>query len=303
MNNQKDNNTNNKENKAIELNSGIKPANYFNVFDHNIYVDLAKRSSKIVTALYMVTDFLDTHDPLRDLVRGTMTTIMQKLFTLTHAHKTDRVEMLSDIDTMLYANISYLDVIYQNGFVSQMNYDVIAGEMNKLRRTINAQIKKSLPYDKKINNTTSVKNFTFSNKFFDQSTLPERNIKDINDVDQSLKDIDLNVQSLEKTFKKKNDLAEKTKTTQTEANESYKEYVSQVKKQSRIPKINEVKEERKENILKILKQKRNASINDICALFKDCSSKTIQRDLMELIDQGLVKKEGSRRWSKYNLTY
>ena len=38
---------------------------------------------------------------------------------------------------------------------------------------------------------------------------------------------------------------------------------------------------------------------DVSAVIKDYSSKTIQRELLNLIRQGLIRKEGERRWSVY----
>ena len=63
----------------------------------------------------------------------------------------------------------------------------------------------------------------------------------------------------------------------------------------------DVKADRHEDILNILESKKDASITDICFFFEDCSSKTIQRDLKELIREGKVTKQGDRRWAKYNL--
>ncbi|MGH7250205.1 MAG: hypothetical protein ACREGC_04470, partial [Minisyncoccia bacterium] len=57
--------------------------------------------------------------------------------------------------------------------------------------------------------------------------------------------------------------------------------------------------ERMSLILGIVKKNRGVSIKDISAIIKDCSEKTIQRELASLISQGLVRKEGERRWSVY----
>jgi hypothetical protein len=46
-------------------------------------------------------------------------------------------------------------------------------------------------------------------------------------------------------------------------------------------------------------QNSRASIRDISKVVTDCSEKTIQRELATLIAQGLVRKEGERRWSVY----
>lgn len=304
MNNQKDNNNNSGQNKGISVSSHIKPANYFNVFDHDAYVSLAERSSKIVTALYMVTDLLDGNDSLRQLVRDTSTTIMQRLFSLTHSQKTDRVEILSEIQNMLYAIISYMNVIHQNGFVSDMNHSVIGKELTILRNAVDSQITKSLPYDRKINNTTSVKEFSFRDDFFDAPADAKHVIKDTVQPTHNLKDTTEYKAPLKRTFGTQEALVKESPSYQKSALKTSVEVTKPTEKLvTGLSKSNEAKDLRKDNILKILKQKRDASINDICALFKDCSSKTIQRDLTDLIGQGLVKKAGSRRWSTYNLTY
>lgn len=54
-------------------------------------------------------------------------------------------------------------------------------------------------------------------------------------------------------------------------------------------------------IIGLLKKKKEMSIKDITQIIRDCSEKTIQRELASLIQSGVVKKTGERRWSKYSL--
>jgi hypothetical protein len=42
-------------------------------------------------------------------------------------------------------------------------------------------------------------------------------------------------------------------------------------------------------------------VKDVSAVVKDCSEKTLQRELLALVAQGVLKKEGERRWSSYVL--
>ena len=58
---------------------------------------------------------------------------------------------------------------------------------------------------------------------------------------------------------------------------------------------------RTERILAVVRDKGAATIKDIADVVTDCSEKTIQRELINLIKDGKVHREGERRWSKYTL--
>jgi hypothetical protein len=58
---------------------------------------------------------------------------------------------------------------------------------------------------------------------------------------------------------------------------------------------------RRDTILSIIRTKGSVSIKDISDVVTDCSEKTIQRELMDMIKDNIVIKEGERRWSKYKL--
>jgi hypothetical protein len=58
---------------------------------------------------------------------------------------------------------------------------------------------------------------------------------------------------------------------------------------------------RRERILQAVKDKGAATIKDITDIVTDCSEKTVQRELMALIKDNIVHREGERRWSKYSL--
>lgn len=62
------------------------------------------------------------------------------------------------------------------------------------------------------------------------------------------------------------------------------------------------KRQRREDIITVFKKEhRFLSVKDINIQFKDFSEKTIQRELLALVEEGVLKKEGERRWSKYIL--
>jgi hypothetical protein len=65
--------------------------------------------------------------------------------------------------------------------------------------------------------------------------------------------------------------------------------------------VKDKKDTRKNSILSILKKDSQLTIKDFVKVITDCSEKTIQRELIELVEKGLVKKNGERRWSTYSL--
>ena len=62
-----------------------------------------------------------------------------------------------------------------------------------------------------------------------------------------------------------------------------------------------IKIARRNDVLNIVKVKGQVSIKDIVLMLKDVSEKTIQRELFSLVSEGVLKKEGEKRWSVYKL--
>ncbi len=63
----------------------------------------------------------------------------------------------------------------------------------------------------------------------------------------------------------------------------------------------EDKKERRDAIMKTIRSKGQVTIRDISKNIQGCSEKTIQRDLQELIQHGVLIREGEKRWAVYKL--
>ena len=61
------------------------------------------------------------------------------------------------------------------------------------------------------------------------------------------------------------------------------------------------KKNRQQKILDIIKDMKKVSATDLSKKIPGVSGKTIQRELIDLVERGIVKKEGERRWSMYSL--
>lgn len=70
---------------------------------------------------------------------------------------------------------------------------------------------------------------------------------------------------------------------------------------SKVFTVKDKKDSRQDKIIEILKGQSNLTIKDFVRVIKDCSEKTIQRELISLVEKGIVKRDGERRWSTYSL--
>ncbi|MHB0865542.1 MAG: DeoR family transcriptional regulator [Minisyncoccota bacterium] len=59
--------------------------------------------------------------------------------------------------------------------------------------------------------------------------------------------------------------------------------------------------DRTEAVMSVIRNKGSVSIKDISTLIRGVSEKTIQRELAALIESGVIRKQGERRWSTYSL--
>jgi predicted ArsR family transcriptional regulator len=68
-----------------------------------------------------------------------------------------------------------------------------------------------------------------------------------------------------------------------------------------IERMHDAQKDRRATILGMLQRKDRVSVRDVANVIKDCSEKTLQRELLALVAQGVLVKEGERRWSTYRL--
>lgn len=84
--------------------------------------------------------------------------------------------------------------------------------------------------------------------------------------------------------------SESKKTSDTKRKSDWQQDRSAIKQKSR-----------RLDILSILQKKDSITIKDVAEVITDCSEKTLQRELLSMVESGVLKKEGERRWSTYAL--
>ncbi|OGD68268.1 hypothetical protein A3I18_00050 [Candidatus Campbellbacteria bacterium RIFCSPLOWO2_02_FULL_35_11] len=232
---------------------------------------------KITMAIYLVTDFFPNGEPLKYHLRDKCVSLMSFIMSFNNSQEsfTKIYSLSSEINSLLKLSAS-------SKLVSEMNYSILVNEYGKFLK----MIKDSEPE----------RNMLSRNFFKAEESISEVTTKDKIYKGQYKGQKD-------KSFVNVLDKNTRNENVDTEINN-----VLYAKKSSSQNKTGNEKVGRKEMILKIIKDKKDlpdgqagVTIKDIIDVIKNCSEKTIQRELISMVNDGVLKKEGERRWSRYSI--
>lgn len=237
--------------------------------DHSSYYS---KTNKLITALYMVTDTMEKEEPIR-----------LKLRTLA-------VEVLSDITAMLRTPfdtkkidqiLSFLNIASDVRMISEMNFNILKKEFTELKESIQQFISQN-------------------NLWFEEL------ISRPSDVEISSPIGHIN------RLKSQNNLSFiKGHGTRIGVQKGS----TLMKALSKVGGENEfglLKNKRREEIITIIKERKNTNVTDGATItdikngakgiLVSCGEKTLQRELISMVKDNVLKKTGEKRWSQYSIT-
>ncbi|MCC6323452.1 DeoR family transcriptional regulator [Candidatus Nomurabacteria bacterium] len=255
-----------------------------NSLNIKVFTEFAiKKTEKLVTALYMVTDCMEREDGMKIRLRTLGVDLLSSAHSFGISTPYDKQHSVDKSNSHIAEILSLIEIANTMGFVSEMNANILKKEFNILRTEIARFEEKN-----SVNKSTVKKVYSHTQAILDDQSfgvqlpvykeapmLPSQFWSDNISKGQNIKDNENSV------FYKKH-----TKDT----------FSNPIKSAP----IN--KEERSQKMLDLIKQKKDISIKDISVAFTDCSEKTIQRELNNLVSKGLLKKTGSKRWSRYSIS-
>jgi len=228
---------------------------------------------------------LPDQEPLKWAVRNSILDLVKDIFLL-KTNYSNNFSIFDDLNYGISEIISYLDLLKNTGFISEMNHRILRAEIVNLSKFIEPK------YDL-INSPES----NFSDDFFD---IPEPLPQEIERELTFFEGEDNLEQRLLNRKKALKDIYKGQDKRHVSFNElSFKGFSGKSKNNA---KDKGVKNKRKETIIGLIKDKKEVTIKDITSSIKDFSEKTLQRDLVSLVKEGVLKREGERRWSKYKLS-
>lgn len=257
-------------------------------------LSLKAKSDKIVAALYMVTDCIADNEPMKFKLRSLGVELTSDVHELVHASAFDRQLVFSDVELAMSEIISLLSIGSIVSLVSEMNYSILNKEISLLMSRMRAWVETGIYTSEQVDlGGGDTPRFTLKQDFFQESKIGDHHSHQPETQTKTFK-TPLNKMTTSVPYK----MYEKDKinTTQSFNQTHYKVKDSSSKKFDLALKIT-----RRNEILKLIKDKKEVTIKDISSIISNCSEKTIQRELLTLVGQGVLKRIGEKRWSKYML--
>lgn len=247
-----------------------------------------KKTEKISAALYLVTNLFPTNEPLKTSIRQIALRLLQECAGLSGRRET-RVEPFQTIAASFLEVLSYLEVGQLSGLISEMNVSIIRSEIDHLLEIIDA---KQRP-DQNKGLMVGREFFAVSEDgFVAEKNEPAPGIHSFIELRRRLGEREKRQGASLKDMQ----VAEPGPLVSKPAPKEPTPLSPRP-----LAGVSDKKNTRREQILDILKTRTNLSIKDFSGVIKGCSEKTIQRELLALVAEGVLKKEGERRWSTYSM--
>ena len=283
------------QNKSPETLSGMQVTNSLsggNTGAHFTYV--YKKTEKLVTALYMITNFIKDNEPLKWKFRDNALKLLSLNRAFTTVSLSDRKDCIKEYQGIAGEIVSLASIASHSGLISEMNGAVLSREFNSLISHMEKD------ENRKLNEETVLLDPGFFNVAHTAVAAPRPSHTHSENVLYTPSQKTHDTSHGNPVFDKGH-IPEKTEVKTETAINTKPEYLSLKEVKERTVKPAESKDSRQAVILKILSKKGGLNVKDFEDSIKGVSTKTIQRELLSMVASGVLKKEGERRWSTYSL--
>ncbi len=288
---------------------------------------IAKKSERLVTALYLVTDLMTDNEPIKHGLRKNAVALLSSMNSLSQLDVKDRVIEFKMSLKSVTEIISLLHVSVTTGIVSEMNGQLLMDGFRSLQLVLE---KKQPIFTKEMLNVTDEdmldKNEGFSTAVTSSSydVLTPLSLARLHDNNHDLRrtqEFLKQSQILSKIEANENKTTNKGQNIEQRNEENTKDKdVKKVTQEKNTPSPHTVimehknkqsniiassfqmrKNSRREQILALFVKGVDVSIKDIASRIRGCSEKTIQRELNSLLYDNIIERIGEKRWSRYVL--
>lgn len=257
-----------------EKNKKIEDRIFQHVFNGNsLSFYITSKIHRILNAVFLITDKIKTSEPLRNFIRHKVSS--SELMGIIIKDKATAKLAVESLVVLKRA----LETAHSVGLISTMNFDIVSNECDDVI---------SIIFDADFDGLTD--NFNISPKYFfvEKKTNPRGESLQLKTIDTNKNVIDQDKYS--KGHNKGQNVLDNNKVGNRE-----------IRNQDNDKKVHSSSDSRESRILSILENRGEVTIKDISILITEFSEKTIQRELNNLVQKGVIKRTGERRWSRYSL--
>lgn len=255
-----------------------------------------KKTSKLVTALFMVTDMMENAEPIRLKLRALGVDILSDTTSITRAKLLSRTEV--SIDKKVQEVLYFLDIAETVNLMTRMNSSILKKEFLDLQKSIFERVHHLNSFSGK---ATLSEFFNAEERFSITPAMPHEK-----DSTRHITPTRIGVQKGSTLLKALSDrmsvspLEKKGRPIDTNNDKGSSNFLTKAG-------FDLLKKERRNEIVRVIKEcKGVASIMDIKSHlstgFNGTSEKTLQRELVSMVADGLLNKTGSKRWSRYSVS-
>ena len=277
---------------------------------------VAKKSERLVTALYLVTDLMSDTEPIKHGLRTNAVALLSSMNALSQLDVKDRVLEFKISLKSVTEIISLFHVAVTTGIVSNMNGEILMDGFRSLqsvlekKQPILTREMLTIDHEEELLSGTHFSSAVTSTSYDVLTPLSLARLhgegEDVKRAHDAVKSAQLFAKLEAKDNSKGHDVGDRESDKQdiskrdTSAVNSVlmKHSVSQ---SSLASSFQMRKQSRRDQILSLFVKGVDVSIKDIAARIKGCSEKTIQRELNALLYDNVIERIGEKRWSRYIL--
>lgn len=297
------------ENKNLKDPEG-KPLASYGAGSQDVSVISYAKTNKLITALYMVTDIIDTNEPLRNKLR----TLGVEIISDMHLVMENNIgHLASNIHSKISQITSFLEIASTINIISEMNCSILRKEFLELNQSIlpPARAGEAQAGVESTGKVTINKQINLSEFFREELPVlqkyqspPERPSGRAG-IGHSIghNHTSVGVQkgsTLMKALSDKTSMMSDRNTRITHTNNFVNNF-DVLKKQRRDEIINIIKTVGGNATIKDIRDKATGLPADGQGALVSCSEKTLQRELISMVKDGVLNKTGEKRWSRYFL--
>jgi hypothetical protein len=295
---------------------------------------VAKKSERLVTALYLVTDLMTDSEPIKHGLRKNAVTLLSSMNALAQLDVKDRVIELKTSLKSVTEIISMLHVSITTGIVSEMNGQILMDGFRSLQMILEKKqpilTKEMLDAEGEddVDSATTFSSAVTSTSYDVLTPLAMARLhgsnNDLRRTQESLRQAKI----LEKIGAVSNkghitaggvtrgtsDIKDRNKETEKDTDKEHQQPAPAkpsthavlmehaTRTHAPLPSSFQLRKlSRRDQILALFVRGVDVSIKDIAGRIKGCSEKTIQRELNSLLYDNLIERIGEKRWSRYVL--